>query len=49
MGRQGCRHRLMHRFRIMAFHEIGRPSVTAEQLFQFLTGESGKKVGLAIL
>ena len=35
-------HGLMHQPGLVTFHEVGRPPVAAEQLFQSLAGDAGK-------
>jgi hypothetical protein len=39
-----CRHQAMHRFRVIAFHEIGIPTASAQELFQ-LFGFDPRKHG----
>ena len=46
---QGRGHEPMHRFRIITFHEVGRPAAALEKLLQFLMLDPGRTVGLLIL
>ena len=46
---QGSRHELMHGFRIVPFHEVGRPSATRQELFQFLVFDARQQGGIADL
>ena len=42
-------HELMHRLRLVAFDEVGRPAAAAEELLQFLMLDRARTVGLLIL
>ena len=39
---QGGGHELMHRLRVVALHEVGRPAAPAQELFQFFVLNAGK-------
>ena len=39
---QGGGHELMHRFRVVAFHKVGRPAAASEELLQFLMLDAGQ-------
>ena len=46
---QGGGHELMHLFRLIAFHKVGRPAAAPEELLQFLMLDAGQDGRIADL